>query len=201
MANAHKTRTMRIKPAEVSHRNQKGYFLLEILITVVVLSLGLLGVAAMQYTGLRDNNRSNERSLATIVAYDIVDRMRANRTGAQDGDYRIPDPTTAPTIPDGGSYNCIDDFTDTTTSNICSSTEMANADLVQWWNNVLDVLPSGAAQIICTDGAGTVTVTCPAGSVHTVTIMWDDARTGATGTGCDPTDTNDMLCMVIDVEL
>ncbi|MGB1579959.1 MAG: type IV pilus modification protein PilV [Nevskiales bacterium] len=186
---------------------QRGYFLLEILITVVVLSLGLLGVAAMQYTGLKDNNRSNERSLATILAYDIIDRMRANRTGAQNGDYRIPDPATAPTIPNGGVYNCIDNFNGTATANICSATEMASADLVQWWNNALGVLPNGAARILCTDGAGTAIDPCPAGSVHEVVIFWDDARTGATGTGainnnCVPTNANaDMACMAFDVEL
>lgn len=187
-------------------KQQKGYLLLEILVTVVVLSLGLLGVASMQYTGLRDNNRSNERSLATILAYDIIDRMRANRTGAQNGNYRIPAASTPPAAL--GSYNCITNFSGTTTANICSPDEMANADLIDWWTNALAVLPSGAASIICRNAAGNPTPTCPVGSIHTITIMWDDAR-GTDEFDCDPTADSDgdgqfdddLTCMAVDVEL
>lgn len=181
--------------------SQEGYFLLEILITVVVLSLGLLGVAAMQYTGLRDNNRSNERSLATILAYDLIDRMRANRIGAQNGNYIVDDPNDPPDPPASG-YDCITSFNGTTTTDQCSPTEMATADLVDWWTNALSVLPGGTARITCVDQDG---ATCTAGTeaptMHTVTIIWDDARTGADGTDCDLTDPDDMLCMAIDVEL
>ena len=190
-----------------SHYSQKpheGYFLLEILVTVVVLSLGLLGVATMQYTGLRDNNRSNERSLATILAYDIIDRMRANRVGAQTGNYRIPLASTAPTP--SGSYDCIGNFSGTATANICSPAEMASADLVDWWTNALTVLPSGAASIICRNAAGNPTLTCPVGSIHTVTIMWDDARSGlsptsVSSTNCSGDPSVDLTCMAVDVEL
>ena len=186
------------KPAALP-RKQSGFALFETLVSVVVLSTGLLGVAAMQYTGLRDNNRATERSLATIIAYDMIDRMRANTTGSRDGDYRIPDPSVPPTAL--GVYDCITDFTGTATTGICSPAEMANADLVDWWTNSLSTLPSAAASIICVDSSNTSVNPCPADALHIVTIMWDDARTGAAGFACSGDETTDRLCMAVDADL
>lgn len=173
--------------------------LIEILVTVVILSIGLLGVASMQYIGLRDNNRSTERSMANIIAYDIIDRMRGNVQGARAGDYRIADAETAPTAM--GAFDCITDFTGTAKAGICSAAEMANVDLVDWWTNSLSALPNAAASIICLDATNTPVNPCPAGSVHLVTIMWDDARTGATGVACSGNPAVDRLCMTVDAEL
>lgn len=57
---------------------QSGVSLLEVLISIVVLTVGLLGTAHMQTTGLVNNQRAYQRSQATLLAYDIADRMRAN---------------------------------------------------------------------------------------------------------------------------
>jgi type IV pilus assembly protein PilV len=56
-----------------------GFTLVEALVALVCLSIGLLGVAALQMTGLQSNLSSSWRSQATYLAYDILDRMRANR--------------------------------------------------------------------------------------------------------------------------
>src|SRR5262249_56408603 len=61
-------------------RRARGFTLIEALVALLVLSIGLLGVAALQLTSLRSNPSSSFRSQATLLAYDVVDRMRANPT-------------------------------------------------------------------------------------------------------------------------
>lgn len=60
----------------------KGFTLLEVLVALVILSVGLLGLAGLQTTGIRNNHSANLRSQATILAYDIADRIRANKTNS-----------------------------------------------------------------------------------------------------------------------
>jgi len=66
----------------------KGFTLVETLVALVVLSTGLLGVAALQFTSLQNNNSAVFRSQTTYFAYDIADRMRANRDRVLAGDYK-----------------------------------------------------------------------------------------------------------------
>jgi type IV pilus assembly protein PilV len=70
-------------------RNARGMTLIEVLVALVVLSVGLLGIAGMQMTTLRNNLGAHLRSQATVLAYDITDRMRANRNRAIDNNYLI----------------------------------------------------------------------------------------------------------------
>jgi type IV pilus assembly protein PilV len=62
-----------------NNRQDKGYSLLEVLIALVILAIGLLGLAGLQMQGLKDNHSSQLRSQATFLAADIIDRMQANR--------------------------------------------------------------------------------------------------------------------------
>jgi type IV pilus assembly protein PilV len=65
-------------PRKVSRRH-RGFTLVEALVALLALSIGLLGVAALQMSGLRSNLSAAWRSQATYLSYDIIDRMRANR--------------------------------------------------------------------------------------------------------------------------
>ena len=67
-----------VKPEK--YRSQ-GFTLIEVLIAIIVLSIGLLGLAGLQLTSLRNSNSAYTRSQAVILSYDIVDRIRANRVG------------------------------------------------------------------------------------------------------------------------
>ncbi len=71
-------------------RRSGGFTLLEVLIAIVVLAIGLLGLAALQLRGLTDTGNAYLRSQATWLAYDVADRMRA----AASIDYRIADVST-----------------------------------------------------------------------------------------------------------
>lgn len=80
----------------------RGVGLIEVLVAVLVLSIGLLGLAALQATALRNNQSSAERSMAVIHSYSIIDAMRANVVVARNGgyNYAISDACEAPA---GGS--------------------------------------------------------------------------------------------------
>ena len=62
--------------------HQKGFTLLEVLVAIVVLSIGLLGLAGLMASSVRNNHSAYQRTQAAWLAYDMVDRMRANRANA-----------------------------------------------------------------------------------------------------------------------
>ena len=140
-----------------------GFSLLEVLIALVILSVGLLGIAAMLSTTVKSNDSAYMRSQATILAYNIIDRMRANPIGAANGDYDIAIGTPAPgsaTVCTGGGAGC-------------DSAVLADYDLTQW-KQTLASTSNGLP-----DGDGSITIT-PVGGVNlvTVTVQWNDSRAG-----------------------
>ncbi|MBN4079492.1 type IV pilus modification protein PilV [Beggiatoa alba] len=158
-------------------RRQRGFTLLEVLISMLVLSIGLLGLAGLQMTGLKNNNSSYQRSQANLLAYEMIDRIRANRTGLELGFY---DDLFGVATNDPG---CI--------SSGCSVQQIAQYDAFLWSGEVANRLPTGT---------GTVTGT-GANSIFTVTVMWDDDRTGATGTNCGGNPNVDLTCFVMSTTL
>ena len=133
-------------------QTQAGFTLFEVLIAVVILSIGLLGLASLQAAGMRNNNSAYMRSQASVLAYDMADRIRANRPG----DYISP-------LPNGAQRTaCL-------SSPGCSSDNMAQNDIFEWQTTVGATLPLGAGMITQT------------GNVYTITIAWDDSFSGAAG--------------------
>lgn len=131
-------------------RRSAGFSLIEVLISMIILSIGLLGLAGLQSTGLRNNHSAYLRSQATLLAYDIVDRMRANRTTALNGSYNLA-LTATPEVP---KKNC--------TTTICTEAELAAYDLHSWFQNLTAILPGGDSKIELN------------ASVVTVTLQWDE---------------------------
>lgn len=128
-------------------KGQKGFSLLEVLITLLVVSFGLLGMAALIISGVRSNNIAHYRSIASKQTEDIADRMRANLAGVSAGAY---DSLTA-TIPD--SSDCV--------ANTCSPTQIATYDHSQWNTGNSLLLPNGV---------GTVSGNVAAG--YLITLQW-----------------------------
>ena len=80
------TKRQFMNTCNVKEGRQSGMTLIETLVALLVLSIGLLRCrAALQMTSLRNNHAAHTRSQATALAYDIADRMRANRTVAVGG--------------------------------------------------------------------------------------------------------------------
>lgn len=132
---------------------QQGFTLLEILVAIVVLSIGLLGLAGLQAVSLNNNQIAYFRAIATQQANDMADRIRANSAGVLAGKYDDLD-TTIPSDP-----NCV--------ANVCTATQMATADHSQWNTNNQRLLPSG-----------TGTVASGAGGTFVITVSWNE-RTSA----------------------
>jgi len=112
--------------AGLAGRQQRGFNLLEVLIALVVLSLGLLGLAALQNMGLRLGNESYQRSQATLLIYEMIDRMRANAVGVQTGAYALPLTNTAPAVTQDCTLGGIK----------CSAAQMAAYDMNQWISTI-----------------------------------------------------------------
>lgn len=68
---------------------QRGFSLLEVLVSIVILSIALLGLAGMMLSTLKSNHSAYQRSQATWLAYDIIDRLRADRNGALAQSYDV----------------------------------------------------------------------------------------------------------------
>lgn len=146
----------------------QGFTLVEVLIAVLVLAIGLLGLAGLQVTGLRNNQSAYYRSQATQLAYDMADRMRANPDGMTNGEYDNPTAVEAAA--------CL-------TLAGCSSAQMAGNDAFEWNTILADRLPLGVG-VVCIDGTPSDgTAAAPAcdgvGNVYAVKIWWDDDRSGA----------------------
>lgn len=135
-------------------RSVRGFTLLEVLIAVLVLSLGLLGLAALQSVGLRSNHSAYHRSQATQLGYDIIDRMRTNKDKASTYDIRTDDAATDP------SPDC--------TEESCNTDELADYEKNKWKQQISDILPSGNGAIDCTTSS----------PVCIITVVWDDTRGG-----------------------
>ena len=131
---------------------QKGLSLIEVMITLAVFSFGLLALAALMASGLKYNTSALHRSYATSQAYDMADRMRANRLGLDAGYYN--DLSESDTDPD-----CIESD--------CTPEQMAHYDTWQWNTDNARLLP---------EGAGTVSLKSSDSGIYTITVAWNDDR-------------------------
>jgi type IV pilus assembly protein PilV len=144
-------------------RRVAGFTLLEVLVALVVLSIGLLGLSGLQTSSLRNNHAAFLRSQATLLKADIVDRMRANRDSATAGDYDISY-TATPTV-----VSCVGS---------CSAQQVAQMDLLEW-RAYVERLPGGESEVatleepIVVDG-NPVTV-----DVAEIKVRWADTRDSA----------------------
>ena len=168
-------------------RHAHGFTLIEVMVTVFILAVGILGVAGMQAVSVRESGNIYHRTQADFLAVDIVDRMRANRNEARLGanSAYLTDPTTAVGDCEGTE---------------CDEPTMAGHDLREWNLSMqASSLPNSSANIIFVQDtvAGTSTV----GSVFTIQIFWDENRDGSSGTGCNPDNAADMACTSLTVQI
>jgi type IV pilus assembly protein PilV len=143
------TSAIGLRYAHERHLRTGGFTLVEVLVTLVILSAGLLGVAALHGASLRNNLDSALRSQASVLAADIADRMRGNRDAALDQDYDLAIGDATPTL------------TGTPT--------LAQRDLNAWRTVLGQALPNGT---------GAVDVD-PATDICLITVQWGErAREG-----------------------
>lgn len=128
---------------------QSGFTLLEILVAMLVMAIGLLGLAGLMASSMRNNLSASQRTQATWAAYSIVDRMRANRVVAVAGGY-----ATAM----GAAAACV--------AAPSSSGSVPAQDIAAWKNQLACALPAGTGSIA-------VNATTRAATIQ---VQWDDSR-------------------------
>lgn len=170
------------------HRKfMSGLSLIEILVTVVVLSIGLLGIAGMQAFGMRYSNDSYVRSQATMIANELIERMHANPEGVNNGDYEDADEDVAldcSTVANDPSHGT-NPAPDCSGAQVCTVTELARVDLFRakcgqfivgqgLVGGAQNLLPNGALQIDCADANGATPPACQGDNNRVITILWQD---------------------------
>jgi len=139
--------------------------LVEVMIALVILSVGLLGLAGLQVQGLRGTSGSNSRVQAIFIISDMAERMHANPTEVSTGfSYQNVNITAsncgaAPTSCNGNGSNC-------------SPTQLATHDNFEVCQTMATNLPPGSTLTVkCINGAG-----CIANDLHTLVLSWNQVQ-------------------------
>ena len=127
-------------------KQQAGFGLIESLVALLVISIGLLGIAALQITSLKQNASAQWHSQAVWYSYEMTDRIVANKNAFDNYDQ----------IDTNGDYdmNC--------QANPCTPAQIVTSD-AQDWKRMVDNLPGGRG-VIASSGPNSLTIS----------IMWDE---------------------------
>ncbi len=155
--------------ARTRHASERegGFSIIEVLVSMVVLSVGLLGIAQLQVFSMKMNHSAYMRTQASLLAQDMIERMRGNPDAVDNGDYDgLPNP--------GRVTNCL-------TTDGCSSSEMARNDAFEWRLALAGTLPSGQGTVCVDstpeDGASSNAAACDGnGDLRVIKIWWLDDR-------------------------
>ncbi len=143
----------------------KGFSMLEVLVALLVISVGLLGVATLQTKGQQFNYFSYVRTQSTYLAYDLMERMRTNLDAAVDGKYELALGGGSVTCPDDGK-SPDDECEGSSNSDAakCNSDRLAQYDLANWLCLVQNTLPEGSAEVE------------PSGSGYKIILEWSQGE-------------------------
>lgn len=139
------------KPEIIKNR---GFSLVEVMVAMVIFSIGLLGLAGLQSLGVTNNQTAYFRTIAMQQAYNMADRMRDNITGVDAGNYDNITPANTPAS--GAFTNCL------TAS--CTTTQLATFDHYEWNTNNSTELPAGRGSV---ERVGNQFVIC---------VMWNELK-------------------------
>ena len=130
-----------------------GFTLVEVLVALVVLAVGMLGIAGLYVESLKAGRTSIYRTTAVTLAADMADRIRANP--AAPASY-------AGAGPGSDAFGCVNGIA------ACNGDEMAQDDWFRWNEAVQARLPQGAAGNIAVAPVGSVTQ-------YSITLQWPEA--------------------------
>lgn len=134
--------------------------MVEVLVALVVLAIGLLGIAALYLNSLQAGRTAVYRTEAVQLAADLADRIRMNRTaqGAYGSLFADAEAVVGTCATTGG----------------CSDADLASTDLATWKDEIALQLPNGEGQVV-------VTMPAAAGepTTYVITIRWDEVGEAA----------------------
>lgn len=170
-------------------RLSRGFTLLEVLIAIVIFSIGLFGIAGLQASGMRFTQGSQLRAVAVAQAEALADRMRANPAGVVEGHYNLEGDTLGGEMPTEFDVNCA--------AAVCNREQLAIYDLVTWnspaaddapMESNADMLPGGAGAV-CIDSTPNEEFTpddwgCDnVGAIYAIKLIWMERTVGADDLG------------------
>ena len=189
----------------LQHKRQAGFSLLEVLISVIILSFGILGMVGLQAAALQANRDARLQSVAVSFARELAEMMRGNRTIALlgvDNPYLVNLTATATTrlAVSNPSY-CLNVAASTTpcvstsATALVNATSVANAQMTEWLARLDSELP-GARVRVCIDSApfdsnGNATWDCTTTGTGVNTVIkigWTRGSTNRTPGTSDPID-------------
>jgi len=154
---------MRIRGRSPGCSRDAGFTLIEVVISVLILLVGLLGVVGMQMLSFQTNQGAYFRSQATYVASEILDAMRANPTALASYDGTYPDDGVPADQGCDGAAGC-------------TPAQAADQDIREWSAHFTDVAGVGAAAFRPTLPNGRVTITTGAAPEVTVQVIWTERQ-------------------------
>lgn len=150
-----------------TRRQQRGIGLLEILITLLILSIGLIGTAQLQLVNQNNSRAAEARMSATLLAADLAERMRANRQASLNGEY-----LEIGNDPGGCPITC-----DTGNNGNCSTEQQIHQDRCEWLGNLKDLTGLGDAFIPLLPHADANLEQGPSSARFTLTLNWQEQDT------------------------
>ena len=148
-------------------RSQHGFSMIEVLVTLLIISLALLGTAGLQAYSMRLSQGGQFRTQAVFLVADLSERIEANKAGAVAGLYA----QALRTVPGPASTAC--------TGGLCRTEALAAFDLVQWENMVAATLPQASWTVTQTTAGNP--------STYTIAVGWVDRRADTTNAEPDAT--------------
>lgn len=161
-----------------------GFGLIELLIALVIISLGLLGLAALQVSSLQKTQQTRGYEQASSALQDLVERIGANATAAKNGDFDFSNLNSAD--------NTLPSAADCTSVN-CSQSEMARYILRNWALPLPAALPSPRFSVEKT--------TIASGAMMTLTLTWDASLSGQGAASCAASTVDSAQCSKVTIWL
>jgi type IV pilus assembly protein PilV len=144
----------------------RGFSLVEVMVAVVVICVGLLGIAKMQSLAMSSTNMARMRSLAALEAASLAAAMHANRSFWAGANGNSTPPPAFITYSQANGISGIGSYPGGNTCNQCTFTEIADYDFGNWVNSLNGLLPGATATVVCS--SATPPVNC------TITISWSE---------------------------
>lgn len=167
-----------------------GFSMIEILVAVLVLSVGILAAAMLQLKGLQYASESSYQTQAAYIAQKVVDRIRSDSVNPAQT-YEDIECYAA-----SGGVVC----NKAGTAINAATTDINERDILEWGDMITKTLPSGRLRVchgaVTTNAAGSFDCD-DNGDVWLVIVMWDGGRSGATGVNCGSDLSVDLQCYAV----
>ena len=129
----------------------KGFTLIEVLVAMLIIAIGILGIAALQYKGMQYNQDAYFRTQVNYLAYDMADRIRLNKNNVATYAANVTNYSVPATRPTGCTQTG-------------SGAVGATNDIACWKQEIYDALPPGSTADITDNGGG----------MYTISLSWTD---------------------------